>query len=289
MHVESHPALTEEPRAALPHRVVSEPDENEPCVVTLLGTTDQVVIFDEPEAEEAPAAPEPHEDFSDLLSGLGAEPLAAEEVSPLDLKDREIAELRGNLEMLRPIGEELARVEQLRMAEREEFEARIAELERAAENAQAPTAAPAIAPTNLRDVTRLLSALDSTLTDALSGAPEVTEPSTDEAVPSAGQSLQTAPDPTPQSTAEAEERVAKLCARLDKAREQLASQKQKTAARREEAKQLRAQVKDLERQNRALTSERKKFHAPVRELARRAKQRTKPLNRLIELLGLELE
>jgi Skp family chaperone for outer membrane proteins len=66
-----------------------------------------------------------HLEFSELLGALGAEP---SDTSDLERKEREIAELQRNLEMLRPIGDELARVEQQRLAEKAEHEREVAEL-----------------------------------------------------------------------------------------------------------------------------------------------------------------
>ena len=66
-----------------------------------------------------------HLEFSELLGALGAEP---SDTTDLERKDREIAELQRNLEMLRPIGDELARVEQQRLAEKADHEREVADL-----------------------------------------------------------------------------------------------------------------------------------------------------------------
>lgn len=234
----------------------------------------------EPIAESA-AEPEPTDDFADefadLLSGIGAVDTPAGEVSDLDRKDREIGELQRNLEMLRPIGDELARVEQLRLAERASFETELSDLRdelqaaRATEASVGPEATSGPSAQGLRDVSRLIAALDSTLSNA-------------HTTPGA---------PTPEDAAseqhQAEERLARTRAHLASARKRLSEQKRKTAHRRAEAQELRGQVKVLERQQRTLLAERRKFYAPVRELARRAKRRSQPLSRLIELLGLEID
>ena len=185
--------------------------------------------------------------------------------------------------MLRPIGDELARVEQLRIAERAEFEAQLEAL-RKAPATSAPHTGP-VSPAGLRDVTRLISALDTTLTGALVGADaaesEATEPPSHHEAP--GQ------EALGSSSAKLEARLERTRDQLASARQRLQEQKVKTAARRTEAQELRGKVRELEKAQRTLQAERKKLLAPVRELVRRAKKPTKPLMRLVELLGIETE
>lgn len=66
-----------------------------------------------------------HPEFDDLLSSLGADGETAGPEHLLERKDAEIAELRGNLEMLRPLGDRLAETERARLA----LEAKVRDLE----------------------------------------------------------------------------------------------------------------------------------------------------------------
>ena len=263
-----HPA--DEPRGPLPEvpsgyaDVPESPDSAPPIAVLMRPTPVETVVLDGGEDDE----------FADLLSGIGAVATPAAELSDLERKDREIAELQSNLEMLRPIGEELARVEQLRLAERATFETQLDELRGELEARNTAESSPPTAPQGptpgLRDVSRLIEALDTTLSDARTGAtPKRT--------------------PSEEALATAEGRLTRTREQLASARKRLAEQKQKTARRRAEGQELRQQVRALERERRSLIAERKLLHAPVRELVRRAKRRTKPLMRLVEVLGLEVD
>jgi len=85
---------------------------------------------------EEPRAPLParssgargYDEFQDLLSGVGAETIEPTEATERDRKDMEIAELRRHLEMLRPIGDQLALVEQRRLKETAKLQEEIEEL-----------------------------------------------------------------------------------------------------------------------------------------------------------------
>jgi chromosome segregation ATPase len=98
-----------------------------------------------PPSPPAPA-PDPNDgfaEFGDFLSDLGAEPaLASVEVTALDRKEREVEELRRNLELLRPIGEQLAVVERQRLAERAELQEEIDRLSGRAGGSVAAAAIP---------------------------------------------------------------------------------------------------------------------------------------------------
>jgi len=215
------------------------------------------------------AAPETqHADFDDLLAGLGAEPSEPSETSALERKDREIAELQRNLEMLRPLGDELARVEQLRLTERAEFEARIASL--------VASAKPRTPGPDLRDVARLVTALESTLAEAQSADRPVAEgESAAPAAPSALDEVRAALD--------------RARERLTRSRRRASEWERKASAYRFEGQRLRERLRELERERSAQRAQRRRLLAPVRQLARRPGKRPRAVSRLLEVLGLEVD
>lgn len=227
--------------------------------------------------EPPPALPargrsEMSDDFRDLLSDLGAEP--AEAASPLDLKDREIEELQRNLDMLRPIGDELARVEQQRIAERREWEAevaelrrRLAEMQRASSASEAEQGPPLEG--DLQHLLELVGQLERSIQDA-----------SDVRVPEDEQATGVESRPGGQGRLEAQ---------LDAARERARKEKVKSASHWKRIQQLRARKRELESE---LRQERQRLHKARTTLRGVLRKTTAPaagLLRLGEVLGLEDE
>jgi hypothetical protein len=193
-------------------------------------------------------APEDFDEFGDFLSGLGAE--AVESDSTLERKDREILELQSNLEMLRPIGDQLAVVEQQRLAERREWQAEVAkQRERLAEQTG-----------ELRKVMKLVHRLEHIL-----GQPSPTEAGGGEPEPAAESRLQQ---------------------RLEKARTRAGEYEQKAVRHWQEVRRLRARARQTQTELVRLRKQLRLAATPVRRMLRRTDEPSADLTRLAEVLGL---
>jgi len=251
----------------------------------------------EESALEEPAAPLPHrhersdhderaEEFRDFLSDIGAEAVETRADDELARKDREIAELQRNLEMLRPLGDELATAEQRRLAERGELSAEIDALQARLVAIEGPAPDPdrALIPAEVRALARLVGDLETAL--GRTASPD--QPSTNEA-----EETSQVADPQ-REVKRLREILEKREAAKERAEERLAmwrergeEMKEKAAERWFELRELQGRVSELEKELRAQRRTLQLLQRPVRELRKRFPDGPKALDRIVELLGLE--
>ena len=267
-------------------------DRARDLVQRALGPSPEEGSLDEP-AAPLPARPERSEradDFQDLLLGLGAEASEPGADDPLARKQREIAELQRNLELLRPLGEELASAEQKRLAERaalqseiDALQERLAGLER-----PAPDRDRALLPADVRALGRLVAGLELAVGVAL-------DPAAAEGHPGPREREETS------EPADPERELPRLRARLEKRETSLARAEERLAMWRKrgeemkvkaserwfELRDLRGRLGALERELKAERRTLRRLRRPVRELRKRFPDGSRPLDRLAELLGLE--